>query len=156
MQNATAYVMPASPHEQQGPQDQLQTGPSINLADAAVVERIRMLGTLRDDGLLTEEEFQEKKTALLSNWPYPMDHTRRDLSPTGQIQPASSLPDESSLPEPHQSREWGYSGPPQTPLPPLQYPTIPPAKKHKGPSTLTLVVGIIVILILWVYLVSST
>jgi hypothetical protein len=51
------------------PQLQPERERVITGADTAVAERIRMLGALRDDGLLTEEEFQQKKSAVLSAWP---------------------------------------------------------------------------------------
>ena len=40
-----------------------------------------MLGALRDDGLLTEEEFQEKKAGLLTSWPRPPDAPRPNPAP---------------------------------------------------------------------------
>lgn len=56
---------PGSVAEPSGPPD--APTPSGNTKPPiAVVEQIRLLGELRDDGLLTEDEFQAKKTELLS------------------------------------------------------------------------------------------
>jgi hypothetical protein len=42
------------------------TPPNDTKPPTAVVEQIRLLGELRDEGLLTEDEFQAKKKELLS------------------------------------------------------------------------------------------
>lgn len=48
------------------PATQLPRRAPKNMPDPAIGELIRMLGTLRDEGLLTEQEFQAKKTDLLA------------------------------------------------------------------------------------------
>ena len=39
----------------------------LNNDDTGVLNKIRELGKLRDEGLITEEEFQESKIKLLNN-----------------------------------------------------------------------------------------
>ena len=48
------------------PESQPQPTAPVKRPDPAIADFIRMLGTLRDEGLLTEQEFQTKKTALLA------------------------------------------------------------------------------------------
>jgi RNA polymerase subunit RPABC4/transcription elongation factor Spt4 len=71
IQIAKLRAISASPHEEQSPQDQPQraraeqNAPVTHRTTTAIPEQIRMLGVLRDEGLLTEDEFQEKKQELL-------------------------------------------------------------------------------------------
>lgn len=57
---------PASAVESSWPSPKESTPPAYTKSATAVVEQMRLLGELRDDGLLTEDEFQAKKAELLS------------------------------------------------------------------------------------------
>ena len=133
-QHAAVRAGSISPPRASRPQTQPEPERPGNVVDAAVAERIRMLSALHDDGLLTDEEFREKKAAVFARWPHPADALGPSLAPREQIPQAPSPHETTALPEPPQMREWGDDGPPQTAVPPLHLLPLPPPEERRAPG----------------------